>query len=63
MSLESDVYRKRAEAERAAAEATNLPNRREQHLRSAEAWEAMAQKIEFTAEKALVNAAARASRD
>ena len=60
MTAESVTYRQRAQAERAAAYATDLPLRREQHLRSAEAWDAMAQKIELTAEKALVNAKAKA---
>lgn len=60
MSL-SNIYRKRAEAERVAAAATNLPNHREQLLRSAEAWERIAQKIEFTAEKAKVNSKRRQS--
>ena len=61
MTSESLIYRKRADAERLAAEATNLPQRREQHLRSAEAWDSMAQKLEFTAERALTNARAKAS--
>lgn len=60
MAGEAVMYRERAEQERTAAAATNLPQRREQHLRSAEAWEAMAQKLDTTAEHALVNARAKA---
>ena len=59
MTAESDTYRLRAQAEREAAAASPLPLRKDQHLRSAEAWDGMAEKIEFTAEKALVNARAK----
>ena len=54
------MYRARAQTEREAAGATNLPQRREQHLRSAEAWESMAQKLDTVAEHAIVNARAKA---
>ena len=40
--------------------ATSLPQRREQHERSALAWDGMAQKLEYTAATALVNAKAKA---
>lgn len=55
------VYRANAEAQRAAAEATPLANRREMHLRSAETWEAMAAAIRDAADRALVNEAAKAA--
>jgi hypothetical protein len=48
-----------AAAQRAAAANTQLPNRREMHERSAESWEAMARAAADTAERALVNKAAR----
>ena len=60
MAGEAAMYRERARAERTAAEATNLPNRREQHLRSAEAWEGMAQKLDHVAQQAIANAQAKA---
>jgi hypothetical protein len=56
---ELETYRANAEADRAAAAATNLPQRREQLLCSAEAWDARADKIAFTAEKAAVTAKAK----
>jgi hypothetical protein len=58
----SETYRAHAAAERAAAEKTNLPNRRAMHERSASTWEGMAQAVEETAERALVNQAAKAAR-
>ena len=57
----SETYRRNAAAERAAAAKTNLPNRREMHERSAMVWEEMAQGLEETAQRALVNAAAKAA--
>ena len=56
-----EIYRANAEAQRAAAESTPLANRREMHLRSAETWEAMAVAIRDTADRALVNEAAKAA--
>ncbi len=61
MSGEAILYRQRADAERKGAEATSLPQRREQHMRSADAWEGMAQKLDVVAEHALTNAKAKAA--
>lgn len=58
----SETYRAHAAAERAAAAKTNLPNRRAMHERSAMTWEGMALGVEETAERALVNLAAKAAR-
>jgi hypothetical protein len=55
----SEVYRANAAAEREAAAKTNLPNRKAMHERSAMTWEAMAQGVEETAERASVNLAAK----
>ena len=60
MAGEAAMYRERAQAEREAAAATSLPLRREQHLRSAEAWESMAAKLDSVAQHAAVNAKAKA---
>jgi hypothetical protein len=57
----AEIYRKNAAAQRAAADATNLANRREMHERSAMAWDAMAEAVEDTTAKAAVNAAAKQS--
>lgn len=57
----SETYRAHAAAQREAAAKTTLPNRRAMHERSAMAWDAMAEALEDTAEKALVNAAAKAA--
>jgi hypothetical protein len=57
-----ETYRAHAAAERAAAANTNLPNRRAMHERSAMTWEAMAESVSATAERALVNEAAKAQR-
>ena len=46
MSDDAKSYRKRADAERAAAEIAALPNVRIRALRSAERWEEMAQRAE-----------------
>jgi hypothetical protein len=56
-----ETYRANADAQRAAAEKTNLPNRRAMHERSAETWEAMARAVEETSGRAAVNQAAKAS--
>jgi len=56
-----EIYRANADAQRAAAEKTSLPNRRAMHLRSAETWDSMAANIEDTAERAAVNQAAKAA--
>jgi hypothetical protein len=55
-------YRTNAAAQREAARATNLVNRREMHERSAMAWDAMAEGVEDTAAKAAVNLAAKQAR-
>ena len=57
---QSDIYSANAAAQRTAAQATQLANRREMHLRSAEAWDAMAAAVRDTAKRALVNEAAKA---
>lgn len=57
-----ETYRANAAAQRAAAEKTNLPNRREMHERSARTWETMAASAEDTAGRALTNLAAKAER-
>jgi len=54
-------YLANAAAQRAAAEKTNLPNRREMHERSAYTWETMARAAEDTLGRAAVNQAAKAS--
>ena len=46
MSQLLDSYRKNAEAARAQADATNLPNARERAVRSAKRWEEMADNLE-----------------
>ena len=56
----AETYRTNAQAQRTAATNTSLPSRREMHERSALAWEQMADAAEDTAEKASVNAAAKA---
>ena len=55
------ALRARAAAERAAAAACTLANRRAMHERSAEAWETMALQVEDTAARSLVNEAAKAA--
>jgi hypothetical protein len=57
-----ETYRANAAAQRAAAQKTNLPNRRAMHERSAMTWDAMADSAEDTAGRALVNEAAKAAR-
>jgi len=55
-----EIYRANAAAQRAAADKTNLPNRRAMHERSALSWEAMAANAADTIERAGVNEAAKA---
>ncbi len=55
-----EIYRANAAAQRAAADKTNLPNRREMHERSALTWEAMADSAADTVARASVNEAAKA---
>ena len=45
---QAQFYRARADAERATAERTPLQHERIRHLRSAEVWDAMAEKVELT---------------
>jgi hypothetical protein len=54
-----DIYRTHAQAERAAAAKTDLPNRRAMHERSAEAWEDMARDAEITEWRTAINLAAK----
>lgn len=56
----AETYRANAAAQREAAEAASLSNRREMHERAAETWDAMAEATEDTAARAVVNAAAKA---
>lgn len=56
----AETYRANAAAQREAAEATTLANRRAMHERSAETWDAMAEATEDTSARAAVNAAAKA---
>jgi hypothetical protein len=56
------IYRDNAATERAAAGATNLPNRRAMHERSALVWDLMAGAAEDTVAKAVVNLAAKRAR-
>lgn len=56
-----ETYRANAAAQRAAAAATDLPNRREMHERSAFTWETMAQAAEETMGRAAVNLAAKSN--
>lgn len=55
-----ETYLANASAQRAAAQATNLPNRREMHERSAITWETMARAAADAQSKAAVNLAAKA---
>ena len=52
-------YRSRANAERAAAEASELPHARQRHLAAAETWERMADQVDATAGAKARNEAAR----
>jgi hypothetical protein len=58
-----EIYRANAAAQRAAALATDLPNRKAMHERSAESWEAMAASAADTMERASVNEAAKAKQN
>jgi hypothetical protein len=58
-----ETYRANAAAQRAAAAATTLPNRRAMHERSAETWETMALSAEDTIGRAQVNLAAKTARE
>ena len=46
---QAQFYRARAEAERLQAKHATLPRERERHLKAAEVWDGMAEKIEHTA--------------
>lgn len=46
MTVLLDAYRKNAEADRARAEASDLPNIKERSTRSAERWDEMIAKLE-----------------
>lgn len=56
-------YHARAADERAKAVAATLPNVRALHLRAAEAWEAMARKVDHVTECAATNKAAKDTAD
>jgi len=56
-----DTYLANAQAQRDAATATPLPNRKAMHGRSAETWEAMARGVSDTAARAAINLAAKAA--
>lgn len=57
----SDSYRQSAAKERLLAAKTDLLNRKAMHERSAAIWDEMALNAEETADRAMVNAAAKAS--
>ncbi len=61
MSGEHEFYLKRAAEARAGAEATNLNNVRERHLRSEAAWNQMAERVAATAARRAVNNMSRVS--
>ena len=61
-TVTATVFRANANRQRAAASEETLGNRREQHDRSAMAWDEMAQALEDTAQLATVNAAAKAEK-
>ncbi|ATY31162.1 hypothetical protein [Sphingomonas psychrotolerans] len=56
-----ETYLANAAAQRAAAENTDLPNRRAMHERSAVTWETMARAAEDTLGRAAVNLASKMS--
>jgi len=58
----AETYRANADAQRAAAANTSLPNRRVLHERCAETWDEMARSVEDTLERAAVNLAAKVAR-
>ena len=47
LSAQADAYRRQAASERDLAEATGLSHVKERHLRSAEAYEELARRLEF----------------
>jgi hypothetical protein len=55
-----ETYSANASVQHETAEATNLPNRREMHERSASTWETMARAASETQGRAAVNLAAKA---
>ncbi len=57
----SETYRASAGTKCAAADATNVPNRKESHRRSAEVWDVMTDADETTTTNAAVTAAVRAA--
>jgi len=62
MTTTAKVFRANAAKERAAAADQQLTNRQEMHERSAMMWDEMAQRLEDTAQLAIVNAEAKAER-
>ena len=58
----ADTYRANAATQRAAAQSTNLANRRDMHERAAMAWDVMAAAVDDTAARSAVNAAAKLER-
>jgi len=56
----SNTYRQSAARERLLAAKTDLLNRKRMHERSAAIWDEMARNAEETADRAVVNAAAKA---
>ncbi|MDR7256396.1 hypothetical protein J2X47_000557 [Sphingomonas sp. BE270] len=58
----ANLYRQHAAAQRAAANKESLPRRRQQHVRSAERWDEMAQAAEETDRRAAVNEAEKRER-
>lgn len=56
---QTESFRNAAASERLEAERSSLPHVRARHLRSAEAWDAMAAHGELTEHLAQVNAAGR----
>jgi hypothetical protein len=62
MTVTAKTYRQNAANERAAASGQKLTNRQEMHERAALVWDDMAQRLEDTAQLAVVNAVAKAQR-
>ncbi|MGB3927514.1 MAG: hypothetical protein WBL20_00990 [Sphingobium sp.] len=58
----ADFYHQQAAAERVAAQKEMLPQRRQQHERSAERWEEMARSAEETERRTAINEASRQAR-
>ncbi len=56
-----ETYLANAQAQRDAAAATPLPNRKAMHERSAETWEVMARGVSDTAARTAINLAAKAA--